>query len=361
MEKLFQSYKLSNIELSNRFVMAPLTRRRSDNEFLAPDETVALYYKQRASAGLIISEGSQISPQGYGYTGSPGCYSEKQVEGWKQVTKSVHDLGGKIFLQLWHVGPFSHPLLQPVGELPLAASGVKPDGEVLTREGHKEYVTPKPMTENEIYQTANDFAQAASNAKTAGFDGVEIHGAHGYIIDQFIRDSTNKRTDDFGGSVENRSRFLFLVLEKVIEAWSAETTGIRLSPGLVRPGFEDSDPEKIYGSIVERLNDYQLAYLHLSEMVSENFRTNHSDKSILPFYRKIYDGNLISCGGYTRQTAIQAIENEKADLIAFGKLFISNPDLTERFQINAELNMPDKSTFYHGGKEGYTDYPFLKK
>jgi len=360
MEQLFQPYDLSGIELKNRFVMAPLTRRRAENEHLAADETTALYYTQRASAGLIISEGSQISPQGYGYTGSPGCYSDEQVAGWKKVTYAVHEKGGKIFLQLWHVGPFSHPLLQPDGQLPLAASAIKPEGEVLTQEGHKPYVAPRPMTEEDIYQTADDFGQAASNAKKAGFDGVEIHGAHGYIIDQFIRDSTNKRTDDFGGSVENRTRFLFLVIDKVIEAWGAEKTGIRLSPGMVRPGFDDSDHEKVYGHIVERLNDYQLAYLHLSEMITDKTRTKNPVTDILSFYRKIYNGTLISCGGYTKTTAIQVIEKGSADLIAVGKLFISNPDLVERYKMDAPLNKPDKTTFYHGDEKGYTDYPFLK-
>jgi N-ethylmaleimide reductase len=189
---------------------------------------------------------------------------------------------------------------------------------------------------------------------------VEIHAAHGYIIDQFIRDSTNKRTDDFGGSVENRARFLFLVLDKVIEAWGAEKTGIRLSPGLVRPGFDDSDPEKVYGHIVERLNDFDLAYLHLSEMIMDKTRTKKPKTDILSLYREIYNGTLISCGGYTKTTAVQAIENGSADLIAFGKLFISNPDLVERYKVDAPLNKPDKSTFYHGDEKGYTDYPFLK-
>jgi N-ethylmaleimide reductase len=359
MEKIFQPFKIADIKLSNRIVMAPLTRRRATNEFLAPDETIALYYAQRASAGLIVSEGSQISPQGYGYTGSPGCYSEQQIAGWKKVTKAVHKKGGKIFLQLWHVGPYSHPLLQPNGQLPVSASDVKPEGEVLTQEGHKNYVAPKPMTETEIFQTIDDFGQAAKNAKEAGFDGVEIHGAHGYIIDQFIKDGTNKRKDDFGGSVENRAKFLFLVLEKVIEAWSADRVGIRLSPGIVRPDAVESNPEKTYGYVVEKLNDYPIAFLHLSEMIPAKVRSNQAEKLILPFYRNLYKGNLISCGGYTRETAIQTIDKGEADLIAFGKAFISNPDLVERLIQKAPLTLPDKDTFYHGGKKGYVDYPSL--
>lgn len=359
MEKLFQAFKLGSIKLQNRVVMAPLTRRRAENKFLAPDETIALYYAQRSSAGLIISEGSQISPVGYGYTGSPGCYSEEQIAGWKQVTKAVHEKGGKIVLQIWHVGSFSHPLLQPNGQLPVSATDIKPEGEVLTQEGHKAYVAPRPLTEAEIYQTIDDFGTATKNAKIAGFDGVEIHGAHGYLVDQFIKDGTNKREDDFGGSVENRAKFLFLVLEKVIEAWSADKVGIRLSPGIVRPDTVESNPEKTYGYIVEKLNDYQIAFLHLSEMITANVRTNHPEKLILPFYRKLYKGNLISCGGYTRETAIQTIDKGEADLIAFGKAFISNPDLVERLIQKAPLTLPDKDTFYHGGKKGYVDYSSL--
>jgi len=359
MEKLFQPFSLGSIKLQNRIVMAPLTRRRATNEYLAPDEIIVRYYEQRAGTGLIVSEGSQISPVGYGYTGSPGCYSNEQIKGWKEVTNAVHKKGGKIFLQIWHVGPYSHPLLQPNGQLPVSASDVKPEGEVLTREGRKPYVTPRPLKEAEIYQTIDDFGTATKNAKNAGFDGVEIHGAHGYIIDQFIKDGTNKRKDDFGGPVENRAKFLFLVLEKVIEAWSADRVGIRLSPGIVRPDAVESHPQKTYGYIVEKLNDYSLAYLHLSEMISPDVRSNQPEKLILPFYRKLFKGNLISCGGYTRETAIQTIDEGNADLIAFGKMIISNPDLVKRLETDAPLNPYDKDTFYHGGEKGYTDYPFL--
>lgn len=341
-------------------VIAPMTRRRAENENLAPDEMTALYYTQRASAGLIITEGSQISPQAYGYTFTPGCYSEEQIEGWKKVTKAVHEKGGKIFLQVWHVGPYSHPLLQAGGHLPVSASDIRPEGQVLTQEGHKEYVAPRPMTIDEIYQTADDFGNAAINAKEAGFDGIEIHGAHGYLIDQFIKDGTNKRDDEFGGSIENRAKFLFLIIDKVTKAWSAERTGLRLSPGLNRPGAGDSNPEKTYGYIVKKLNDYNLAFLHISEFGGADFR-EHPEESVLPIYRKQYKGTLISCGSYTRETAIRAVENESADLIAFGKPFISNPDLVERFKKNVSLNKPDKATFYHGGSKGYTDYPFLNE
>jgi N-ethylmaleimide reductase len=282
------------------------------------------------------------------------------VQAWKSVTESVHNAGGKIFLQLWHVGPYSHPLLQPGQALPLAASAVRPQGQVLTPEGHKDYVTPRAMTEKEIFQTAEDFGKAAKKAKDAGFDGVEIHGAHGYVIDQFLRDGTNKRKDEFGGSIENRSRFLFLVLRKVIDAWSADRTGIRLSPAFQRPGSGDSNPEAVFSSIVERLNDYGLAYLHISEMISPEDRAGGGDKVVTPYYRKLYHGTLISCGGYARETAIAAVDSGETDLVAFGKPFVSNPDLAERLKTDAPLNAPDKSSFYHGGTKGYIDYPFLK-
>jgi N-ethylmaleimide reductase len=356
---LFAPFDLSGNQLGNRIVMAPMTRRRAENPEHIPVDFSVDYYKQRASAGLIVSEGSQVSPQGYGYTDSPGCYSKEQMEAWKKITDAVHEAGGKIFLQLWHVGPYSHPLLQPEGALPLAASAVKPIGQVLTPEGHKEYVTPKPMTEEEIYQTVEDFGHATMNAKKAGFDGVEIHGAHGYVIDQFLRDGTNLRKDDFGGSFENRSKLLFMIVEKVIESWSADRTGLRLSPTVQRPPHGESDIEGTFGYITEKLNDYQMAYLHISEMIPPEVRLETIDDSILPFYRKLYKGNLISCGGYTRATAEMVLDRGYADLIAFGKLFVSNPDLVKRLSINGPLTEPDTSTFYHGGRKGYIDYPFL--
>lgn len=358
---LFEPFSLGDITLANRTVMAPMTRRRTDVNVLAADALTAKYYEQRASTGLIIAEGSQISPEAYGYYGSPGCYNEIQTEGWKLVTKAVHQKGGKIFLQLWHVGPFSHRLLQPGYKLPVSASPVTPDGECFTPEGHKPYETCREMTGEEIYRTIEDFGNAAANAISAGFDGVEIHGAHGYLVDQFIMDATNHRTDEFGGSVENRSRFLFLVIEEILKKIPATQVGLRLSPNRNRPGMIDSDPEKTFGYIVERLNDYNLAYLHLSEMIAPEFRLNHPDKIVVPFYRKIYKGTLISCGGHTLESAELMLQNGDAGLIAFGKPFISNPDLVERFKAGSPLAEPDKSTFYHGGEKGYVDYPVWNK
>ena len=354
---LFHSYRLGDITLANRVVMAPLTRRRADMDTLAANDLVAEYYRQRASAGLIIAEGSQVSPEGYGFTGSPGCYSAAQVEGWKKATSAVHNAGGKIFLQLWHVGPFSHRLLQPRHKAPLAASVVKPEGEVLTPEGRLPYEASRPMTEEEIFKTIVDFGRAAKNAMLAGFDGVEIHGAHAYVIDQFIMDGTNKRDDEFGGSIENRARFLFRVIEEVLKHAPAGRVGLRLSPRAVKAGMADSRPEKTYGYIIKKLNNYKLAYLHISEMMTPEERLEDTGRSVVPYYRKIYNGTLISCGGHGHESARRIIDDGYADLVAFGKPFISNPDLVERLRKPLLLAVPDKDTFYHGGPKGYIDYP----
>lgn len=356
---LFEPFKMGEIMLSNRLVMAPLTRRRASEPELKANDLIAQYYRQRASAGLIVAEGSQISPQGYGYTGSPGCYSSAQIEAWKKVTRAVHEEGGKIFLQLWHVGPWSHRLLQPEGKPPLSASPVTPVGEVLTPHGHMPYEASRAMIAHEIQSTIKDFGRGAKNAMEAGFDGVEVHGAHSYIIDQFIMDGTNKRSDEFGGSVENRSRFLFMVLDEVLQNIPANSVGLRLSPRRVKVDMADSTPEETYGYIVKILNNYQLAYLHISEMMTPEERLADPGKSIVPFYRKIYEGPLISCGGHSRESAQRMVDNNYADMVAFGKPFISNPDLVRRLELGSALTQPDKETFYHGGPRGYTDYPFL--
>ncbi len=357
---LFQSFDLSGMLLSNRIVMAPLTRRRADQPQLKANDMMAEYYEQRASAGLIVAEGSQISREGYGLTGSPGCYSEEQVEAWKKVTGAVHKAGGKIFLQLWHVGPWSHRLNQPEGKPPLAASSVTPSGEVLTPEGRLPYEPSHAMTEEDIYKAVKDFGRAAKNALKAGFDGVEVHGAHSYLIDQFIMDGTNRREDDFGGGIANRARFLFLVLDEVLRHAPASKVGLRLSPRSVKEGMADSQPEKTYGFIVEKLNDYNLTYLHISEMMTPEERHENPYRSVVPFYRKLYDGVLISCGGHGQESAKAIVDEGFADLVAFGKPFISNPDLVNRLQNGHPLAMHDKSTFYHGGAKGYIDYPEYK-
>ncbi|MFP4467860.1 MAG: alkene reductase [Bacteroidales bacterium] len=357
MHTLFEPYQIGEVTLSNRVVMAPMTRRRATEPSLKANDLIAEYYLQRASAGLIIAEGSQISPQAFGYTGTPGCYTSEQVEGWRLVTEKVHDAGGKIFLQLWHVGPYSHPLLQPEQKAPVAASSVCPQGEVLTPEGRLPYESSRPISDPEIRNAIRDFGLAAKNAMEAGFDGVEIHGAHAYLIDQFIMDGTNHRTDEYGGTVENRARFLFEVIDEVLKHAPASRTGLRLSPRSVKPGMADSQPEQTYGYIIGRLNQYQLAYLHLSEMMTPEERLSGRKKSIVPYYRNIYNGTLVSCGGHSGESARQMLDQGYADLIAFGKPFISNPDLVRRLKEELPLAEPDKDTFYHGGPKGFVDYP----
>lgn len=263
---LFEPFLLNkDLTLSNRIVMAPLTRRGAENDALAATDLISLYYEQRSSAGLIISEGSQISPYAYGYSGTPGCYTKAQVEAWQKVTSRVHDAGGRIFLQLWHVGPFSHRLLQPQGLAPLSASVVTPEGEVLTPKGRLPYESSRSMSDKEIKETVLDFGNAAKNALRAGFDGVEIHGAHAYLIDQFIMDGTNQRKDGFGGTIENRSRLLFMILAEVMRQVPVERVGLRLSPKSFKASMSDSSEKETYGHIVKNLNKYNLAYLHISE------------------------------------------------------------------------------------------------
>lgn len=357
---IFQPYKIGSMVLQNRIVMAPLTRRRAVNNDLAPNELMAGYYRQRASAGLIISEGSQISPRAYGYLNTPGCYTTRQLDAWEKITGAVHEAGGRIFLQLWHVGPFSHRYLQPGQLHPLGASSVKPEGDVLTPVGRMPYEPAQAMNQDDIESTIRDFGQAAGNAILSGFDGVEVHGAHAYLIDQFIMDGTNRRNDMYGGSIENRSRLLFRVLEEVLKYIPSNRLGLRLSPGREKDGMRDSAPLKTYGYIMERLNDLDLAYVHLSEMMLPEVRLASPDKSIVPFFRKIYRGTLISCGGHSPESALRMLESNQADLIAFGKPFISNPDLSERIRKGFPLAQPDTETFYHGGEKGYTDYPVYR-
>ena len=330
--------------------MAPLTRSRAAAGNV-PQELNARYYAQRASAGLIISEASQISPQGQGYPKTPGIHSAAQIAGWRLVTNAVHEHGGKIFLQLWHVGRISHPLTLGNGDLPVAPSAIKPAGEIYTDEGMQPFVTPRALATNELPALVEDFRRAAANAKEAGFDGVEIHAANGYLIDQFLRDGTNKRDDAYGGSVENRTRLLREVTEAVLSVWEPGQVGIRLSPTNPFNDIADSRPQATFEMIVEQLNQYGLGYLHVVED-----RTDGFDYQKL---RHIFNGAYMANGGYERDSAIVAIESEKAEFIAFGKLFIANPDLPARLLLNAGFNPPQEESFYAGGAEGYDDYPFL--
>ena len=349
--KLFAPTVLGSVPLQNRIVMAPLTRSRAAAGNV-PHELNARYYAQRTSAGLIISEATQISPQGQGYPKTPGIHSDEQIAGWRLVTNTVHEYGGKIFLQLWHVGRISHPLTLGNGNLPVAPSAIKPAGEIYTDKGMQPFVTPRALAMDELPALIEDFRCAAANAKAAGFDGVEIHAANGYLIDQFLRDGTNKRDDAYGGSVENRARLLREVTEAVLSVWEPGQVGVRISPTNPYNDIADSSPQATFETIVEQLNRYSLAYLHVVED-----RTAGFDYQKL---RQIFNGAYMANGGYERDSAINALENEQADFIAFGKLFIANPDLPERLRLNAGFNPAREELFYAGGAEGYDDYPTLE-
>jgi len=358
--KLFTPLKAGAIPLKNRIVMAPLTRNRAKAEDDTPYDIHVDYYAQRAGAGLIVTEGSQISPQGKGYAWTPGIYSDAQVEGWKKVTDAVHARGGRIVIQIWHVGRISHGTLQPNGEAPVGPSAIAANSRTFDGTGFVETPTPRALEIDEIPGIVEDYRKAAANAMKAGFDGVEIHAANGYLIDQFLRDSSNKRTDAYGGSIENRTRFLNEVLEAVVSEIGADRTGIRLSPFSSANDISDSDPMALFGHAVDIVNGYGLAYLHLVEGQTGGPRDLPEGASLEALYGR-FKGVRMGNNGYTRDMAIEAVETGKVDLVAFGKLFISNPDLAERLEADAPLNEWDQSTFYGGGREGYTDYPTFEE
>ncbi len=354
---LFSPIKIGRYTLSNRIIMAPLTRSRAQQPGDIPWTLNAEYYRQRASAGLIISEATHVSRQGKGYAFTPGIYSDAQIEGWRLVTDAVHGEGGLIFLQLWHVGRVSHPDLQPDHELPVAPSAISIDGQAFTETGFKPFVTPRALELDEIPGIIEQYRQGAKNALKAGFDGVEIHGANGYLIDQFLRDGSNHRTDAYGGTIENRARLLLEVTQAVAGVFGSDRVGLRLSPTNAFNGMSDSDPQRHFNYAVEQLNSFNLAYLHIVErMVPVEQDTSTFDFAEL---RRHFNGPYIANGGYTAASARSAITRNDCDLVAFGKPFIANPDLVERIRTDAELNSPDPTTFYGGDEHGYTDYPFL--
>ena len=355
--KLLQSLKLGALTLPNRMIMAPLTRGRATLEGV-PTALMTEYYTQRASAGLIIAEATAISKRGYGWVQAPGIFTAAHVKGWQAVTSSVHQAGGRMFLQLWHMGRVSHPDFQE-GQLPVAPSAIAVQGEASTYQGKKKYVTPHALSIDEIKATVEDYKKGAQLAKEAGFDGVEIHGANGYLIDEFLRDGSNKRTDNYGGSAENRARFLTEVTEAVVGVWGAERVGVRLSPRNPYNDMNDSDPFKTFGTTAEKLNAYGLAYLHAMEPLPGHMRAAEGER-VTPALRKIFKGVLIANGGYTKELGEKALQQNEVDAIAYGTLFIANPDLPARFKANAPLNTPDMPTFYTHEAKGYTDYPFLK-
>ncbi|MEA2780419.1 MAG: N-ethylmaleimide reductase [Rhodospirillaceae bacterium] len=352
-EHLLRPIEFGTLTLNTRIVMAPMTRNRADADD-APHALNVQYYAQRAAAGLIITEASQISPQGKGYPGTPGIYSRRQIAGWRLVTDAVHDHGGKIFLQLWHVGRISHPMLQPGDALPVAPSALQPAGEAMTPKGPRPFVTPRALETAEIAGIVADFRQAALNAKEAGFNGVELHGANGYLIDQFLRSSTNRRSDRYGGPVESRARLLLEVTDAIVDAFGKGRVGVRLSPLNPYNDMSDDDPPATFGYAAEQLGRRALAYLHISQGGDDG----HFDWQAL---RRTFGGHFMINGGYDVARAEAALASGGADLVAFGVPFLANPDLVERFRRGAPLNVPDRATFYGGDHRGYTDYPVIEQ
>jgi N-ethylmaleimide reductase len=354
--KLFEPYQLGPITLTNRTVMAPLTRNRAVAGFV-PNPLAVEYYGQRASAGLLITEASQISQQGQGYQDTPGIYSKEQIAGWRKVTERVHSRGGHIFIQLWHVGRISHVDLQENGQAPVAPSAIRAKGKTFVGGTFADVSEPRALTLEEIPGIVDGFKRAAANAREAGFDGVEIHGANGYLLDQFAKDGANKRTDGYGGTIENRAKLMLEVAKAVSAEAGADRTGIRISPVTPANDVSDSDPQPLFDYITDHLNALKLVYIHVIEGATGGPRDN------APFdygsLRKRFAGTYIANNGYDLALASKVLAANEADLIAFGKPFISNPDLVERLKRGAPLNAPDKATFYGGGAKGYTDYPVL--
>jgi N-ethylmaleimide reductase len=365
---LFQPYRLGPLNLPHRIVMAPLTRSRARQPGNVPTPLAACYYAQRASAALIISEATQISMQGQGYAWTPGIHSREQVEGWRQVSKAVHQANGLIFCQLWHVGRISHPALQPDNMLPVAPSAITPAGKAFIENERGEgelvpFVRPRALSIEEMPYIVGQYERAARNAQAAEFDGVEIHAANGYLLDQFIETGTNQRTDAYGGPVENRARLLLEVAEALIPIWGPDRIGVRLSPLGKMNDIHDDNPEETFGYIAERLSDYGLAYLHIVNPAMEEMQNGKQPEpralSMAELIRKKYKGTLMVAGGFQPDTAERWLAERRADLIAFGRKFIANPDLPERLRAGAPLNKDDPTTYYGGGEKGYTDYPSL--
>lgn len=361
-QPLLQPIRVGDLPLNNRVWMAPMTRSRAANPENKVFEIHEEYYRQRASAGLIITEGAQVSPRAVGYIHTPGIYSAAQTEAWKGVTKAVHAENGHIFIQLWHVGRMSHPDFHN-GELPLSASATNPHSKSFTPEGFKETVTAKEMTLEEIKSTIQDFKLAAKNAMEAGFDGIEIHSSNGYLFHQFFNGTSNFRTDEYGGSIENKARILFDVIDAIKEVMPENRISLRLNPSLNGVFGMTMDEETIptFDYIIQKLNDYDLAYLHLSEPFTDVSAIPFAEPHIAKRYRPMYKGTLVINSGFDQEKGNKVIEDGDADAVAFGKPFISNPDLPERFAQNAPLAEWDHDSFYTPGATGYTDYPSLEE
>lgn len=365
---LLTPVRVGALAAANRVVMAPMTRNRAGPGNV-PQALNAAYYRQRASAGLIVSEATQVSPQGVGYPATPGIHSPEQVAGWRAVTEAVHAAGGRIVLQLWHVGRVSHPSMQPGGALPVAPSAIAPAGQLFTAEGMRPFTAPRALDTSEMPGIVEQFRAGAANAKAAGFDGVEIHGGNGYLLDQFTRDGTNRRTDAYGGSVANRIRLPLEVAGAVIGVWGAERVGYRLSPFQKFGDMADSDPAATFAALAEGLARLGIAYLHAIESDAPGALNGEPTAPADAFLaarhplfarlRALFPRGLVVNGGYDRARGEAVVRAGFADLVAYARLFLANPDLPRRFALGAALNAPDKATFYGGKDRGYTDYPFL--
>lgn len=351
MNKLNDSLKVGALELPNRIIMAPLTRQRA-SEGRVPNQLMAEYYVQRAGAGLILSEATSVTPMGVGYPSTPGIWTREQVDGWRLVTDAVHAAGGRIFLQLWHVGRISHSSLLD-GALPVAPSAIAAAGHVSSMRPETPFETPRALELDELPGVVADFRKGAMNAKSAGFDGVEIHGANGYLLDQFLQDKTNKRTDEYGGSIENRARLMLEVTDAVISVWGPERVGMHLAPRGDAHDCGDSDPLATFGYVAKQLGERGIAFICAREAEGED--------SIGVELKRLFGGVYIANEKFNPESAEAYIAAGKADAVAFGQLYIANPDLAERIAIGAPLNEPDPSTYYVSGEKGYTDYPSLKE
>jgi N-ethylmaleimide reductase len=351
MPTLFDPLRVGQIELDNRIIMAPMTRSRASDDGVQP-AYAAEYYRQRASAGLIITEATNVSPMAKGYVRTPGIYTPEQIESWQAVTQAVHARGGKIFMQVFHTGRIALPDLLPNNVQPVAPSAVRAKGQNYTDAGMKDFVTPREITTREIAETVRDFATAARNTIAAGFDGVELHSASGYLVQQFLTTNVNLRTDEYGGSVENRTRFLFEVLDAMAREVGSQRLSVKFSPQIAFNDIEEEDAEEVYPYIFERLNDRQLAYVQVTDGTGKGWHAR-----LRPLYRGLYFANA----GFTRDSGAELLAQGGADAIAYGVKFLANPDLPERFRRVADLNAPDKSTFYTPGPRGYTDYPTLEQ
>jgi 2,4-dienoyl-CoA reductase-like NADH-dependent reductase (Old Yellow Enzyme family) len=348
-DPLFQPLQVGALLLPNRAVMAPLTRCRASAGRM-PNALMAEYYAQRAGFGMILSEATSVCPMGVGYPDTPGIWSDEQLEGWKLVTRAVHEAGGLILLQLWHVGRVSAPHYLN-GELPVSASAVRPAGHVSLLRPMEEFVTPRALDLSEIPAVIEAYRKGAENAKAAGFDGVEIHGANGYLIDQFLQDSTNHRTDEYGGSIENRARFMLEVTDAVVSVWGADRVGMHIAPRGDAHDMGDSDPAAVFGYVARELGKRKLAFLCARE--------SHDKPALGPALKQAFGGVFIANEGFTAESAREAISSGKVDAVAFGKAAIANPDWVARMRVGAPLNPPNPETFYGQGPEGYTDYPFM--